>query len=538
MKKISIKRVLTAAIFISALTLSVAVAETQTPTVIISPATNVQSVAPKPSVFSDSSVAPTTSNTATVISGTTAKCGVNGFAVVNECGVGAFKNAKLQCYDGYQEKLGDETSCKSSEAWTQYAKEICAKRCGVIENQPTITTKPPILVPSVITQPQPVSICYISDNLTDEYNNLILKLNKAESSGDSVLAGEVKQKIIALKQQTILNQKECTSSVSSGGSLQPTATTKAESSNKSTVTSVNRCNEKVQWENKINVYKKLANLNDDQLKQESGFSRNEINKILNELASGLEKVKEQCQMQQKEPIYTTQITSAAGSATASGPAFIAEPIKPVVVGSGQEITDYYKAKLENISASPASADAQINQLKVLRGDIDQLISNLIKSRKEIEVSEFDNLVTEVKVSQGEIKADNVSVSASGKKILVDVDKISVSIEPNANQVILKDKNISVETKEVTIQNGLLMVGGDEIKVSPSQIIEKLQVTPKNVELTTQKEKAVYVIKTDENRKLFGFIPIKVNKTVTANATNGDVIEQRLPWFSFLTTKSK
>jgi len=243
-------------------------------------------------------------------------------------------------------------------------------------------------------------------------------------------------------------------------------------------------------------------------------------------------------MQQKEPIYTTQITSAAGSATASGPAFIAEPIKPVVVGSGQEITDYYKAKLENISASPASADAQINQLKVLRGDIDQLISNLIKSRKEIEVSEFDNLVTEVKVSQGEIKADNVSVSASGKKILVDVDKISVSIEPNANQVILKDKNISVETKEVTIQNGLLMVGGDEIKVSPSQIIEKLQVTPKNVELTTQKEKAVYVIKTDENRKLFGFIPIKVNKTVTANATNGDVIEQRLPWFSFLTTKSK
>ena len=50
------------------------------------------------------------------------KCGVNTFVVNNDCGVGAFKNAYVQCYDGYETTLGDATSCKSSEIWQQYAK--------------------------------------------------------------------------------------------------------------------------------------------------------------------------------------------------------------------------------------------------------------------------------------------------------------------------------------------------------------------------------------------------------------------------------
>jgi hypothetical protein len=542
MSKLLISKILTVVVFVSAIALATII-KAQTPIAVISPTTNVQSVAPQPSISSDSSssVAPTTSNAPTVISGTTAKCGVNSFAVVNECGVGAFKNAKLQCYDGYQEKLGEETSCKSSDTWMQYAKEICVKRCGVIKEEPTTITKPSTPTISVV-KPQPVSVCQISNSLTEEYNNLILELNKAESVGNTALAAEIKQKITTLKQKTIQNQKECASG-SSTGSVQPTGATpitKPEIINKSVAVPINRCDEKIQWENKINAYKKLSALNDEQLKQESGFSRDEINKILNELASGLEKVKEQCLLQQKEPIYTIQISpeTVTGGATASRPAIIAEPVKPVVVDSGQEITDYYKAKLEKISATATDTDAQINQLKVLRGEIDQLISNLIKSRKEIEASEFNNLATEVKVSGGEIKADNVSVSAAGKKILVDVNQTPISIEPTANQVILKDKNVSVETKEVSIQNGNLTLNGNEVKVTPSQIVEKIQVVPKAVELKTENEKAVYVIKADENRKLFGFIPIKVDKTVTADATNGEVIKQKLPWFSFLTTKSK
>lgn len=471
------------------------------------------------------------SNITTGSSIATNKCGVNSFSVLNECGAGAFKKASLQCYDGHEEILGGETSCKSSETWVQYAKEICVKRCGVIKEQPTVVQKP---LPVSTTQSKPISVCYISNNLTDEYNSLILELNKAESSRNEALMNEIKQRIISLKEKITQNQKECVNIIPSVSS-QPTETTKAETPNRPTAVSVNRCDETIQWENKIDRYKKLSSLNDEELKNENGFSREEINNILNELTGGLEKVKKQCQMQNETAVsITNPIPTTSG--TASAPS-IAEQVKPVIADSGQEITDYYRTKLEKVSAT-ADTETQVNQLKVLRGEIDQLISKLIKSRKEIESSEFNNLVTEVTISKGEIKADNMAVPASGKKILIDVDKTPMTIEPTATQVILQDKNISVETKEVSIQNGLLMVGNNEIKVAPSQITEKLNISPKTVELKTENEKAVYIIKTDEGRKLFGFIPIKITNTVTADATSGDVLKQQLPWFSFLTTKSK
>lgn len=472
------------------------------------------------------------SNTATGGSMATNKCGVNSFSALNECGVGAFKKASLQCYDGHEEILGDETSCKSSETWVQYAKEICVKRCGIIKEQPTVVQKP---LPVSPVQSNPISVCYISNNLTDEYNSLILELNKAESLGNEVLMNEIKQKIISLKEKITQNQKECTNTVPSTSSAQPTEATRVEAQNKPTAVSINRCDETIQWENKIDRYKKLSNLNDEELKKENGFSREEINNILKELADGLEKVKEQCQTQNKTAVSITNSISVM-SGTASAPSII-EQVKPVIVDSGQEITDYYRTTLEKVSAT-ADTETQVNQLKALRGEIDQLISKLIKSRKEIEASEFNNLVTEVTISKGEIKADNMAVPVSEKKILIDVNKTPMTIEPTATQVILQDKNISVETKEVSIQNGLLMVGNNEVKVAPSQITEKLNISPTNVELKTENEKAVYVIKTDESRKLFGFISIKVTNTVTADATSGEVLKQQLPWFSFFTTKSK
>lgn len=459
----------------------------------------------------------------TVVSPMPIKCGVNTFVINNECGIGAFKNAYVQCYDGYETILGDTTSCKSSETWQQYAKEVCVNRCSA-GKEPSIIPKP---LPQPLPAPKPISICYISDNLMQEYNRLILELQKAES--DKVRAEEITKKIIALKQEIEKQQREC------ANAPQPTTTAVPRPAplaspiaieNKPVAVSVDRCGEVAQWENKISYYKKFSGLSDADLKKE-GFSREEIGKILQELSLGLEKVKAQCGNQSGTIV-------APGSAI-SNSLSITESVKPVAVESGQEISAYYKTKLEKV-ASVKGTEKQIEELKTLRDEIDGLISNLIKSRKELEVRELNTLVKEVKVSQGEIKADDIVVRTSGKKILVNVGDNPVSIEPTASRVLIRDKGLEVKTDEVMIKENILSVGGAEVKMSASKVAEKLNITPKTIELKKENAKAVYNMKIDERRKLFGFIPFNIQKTVVADAENGNTLSEILPWYNFMTTK--
>ena len=128
------------------------------------------------------------------------------------------------------------------------------------------------------------------------------------------------------------------------------------------------------------------------------------------------------------------------------------------------------------------AKKQIEELKTLRDEIDMLISNLIKSRKELEVSELNNLVKEVKISRGEIKADDISVKTTEKKILVSIGDRPVSVEPTESRVLIRDKGLEVNASEVMIKENVLSVGG-------------------------------------------------------ADADNGDTLSEQLPWYNFLTTRS-
>src|SRR3989338_5543352 len=133
----------TTILFIVSLMISPLMALAQTSNTQISPSTNV--------------ISPQT----TAVSQIPVKCGVNTFVVNNDCGIGAFKSAYVQCHDGYETTLGDATSCKSSETWQQYAKNVCVNRCSA-GKEPNIIPKP---LPQPLPAPKPISICYISDNL-------------------------------------------------------------------------------------------------------------------------------------------------------------------------------------------------------------------------------------------------------------------------------------------------------------------------------------------------------------------------------------
>lgn len=499
------------------------------------------------------------------------KCRVNSFSVSNECGVGAFKEAYVQCHDGYEEELGGENSCQSSEVWQKYATEICANRCAATEAPKATPGFPPALkplpppevktTPSLPPTPKPVfsplpsylgvvqegklSVCYIPEELTQNYNNLILDLRKAEKVGDSETAEAIKKKITALKQGVERAQEECALNVTRAAKPQEQKPFlgRIETSTEHiplypSLQAVDRCQEVSQWENKIAHYQRLVGLNDTELKTQIDFSREEIKQILDELSQSLVKVKAQCDEQRtiaEKNIRKNISVIARDREGQEARRNIVEPVKPVVTDSGQEINAYYKAKIGIITAEE-NTDVQIEKLKLLKAEIEDLIAKLIKSRKEIEVSELSNTVSEIKVGQGEIKADEVVVKTTDKKIFFNVGGEPVSIVPTEKQVIIQDKNFEVIADEVLIKDNTLRVGNSEVKLMASEVAAKLNVSPIAAELKEENNRAVYKFKVVEQRKLFGFIPMKVTKTLTVDAVSGDLLRERLPWYFFLTIK--
>ncbi|MFH1192982.1 MAG: hypothetical protein V1656_01535 [Candidatus Jorgensenbacteria bacterium] len=467
------------------------------------------------------------------------KCGVNTYSVANECGVGAFKNMYVQCYDGYEEKQGETSSCKSSEVWQEYARAVCASRCGAAATPPVpsaVTNGKPLLqvMPRPMAEPMPttatlVAVCTMSDDLMGQYNSLITELQKAETSGNETEAGEVIPKIIALKQEIAKDQERCRTKVSPT-KPQPTGATVPTVVSQGTIT-IDRCTEVKQWEEKTNYYKKISGLGDADLKSEYGFSREEVNRIVQELGTGVEKVRVQCVTQSTLTAPQVGKTIAVSQASQA----VTEQVKPVAVQSAAEINGYYKVKLQTITGAATTAESQIQQLKVLQGEKDALTEQLIKSRKEIEATELNALEKEVTVTSGRIRAGDVTVDTTGKKVLINVGATPVSVEPTAGGVIIREK-MEIKIDGVSIENNKLKVGQTEVKLLASDVADKLGIVSTAAELKEENAKAVYKLKTDEPRKLFGFIPVTISNTLTADAGDGSLIKKESPWYSFLTTK--
>jgi len=212
--------------------------------------------------------------------------------------------------------------------------------------------------------------------------------------------------------------------------------------------------------------------------------------------------------------------------------------KPIAVGSGGEITDYYRVRIAEIATEEVEIEGKIAELKELRNDIDELIEELIKSKAEISAEEVSGLVTRIEVRPGEVKMDKVVVKTVDKSVVARIDNKDLAIKPTKAQVIIYDENLEIKAPELSIENEVLRVGDSEVKLRPGTIIEEIKIEPKEIELKEENAKAVYRIKTDESRKLLGFIPIKVEKTLTLDAANTEVKinEEEMPWWTFLTTK--
>ena len=422
---------------------------------------------------------------------TVLKCGVNTFSVFNECGVSAYSAASWECYDGTSLRKGDETSCKAYDVWRKHAEESCMEKCSNV-----VTTT----VSQVSTAPTSSRSCDAKQELYNKYSLLVTDLKNAEMAGNKDLAS-LRIQITEIKNQISLLATECASSVASAVA-KPAST-------------IGVCDNMKAWEEKLGYYNKLYGLSDDDLKASTGHSREDVKRILSELQTGLERIRLQCE----ENIVVTE-----------------EP--PVVVDSGKELASYYKSRIEKIISS-SNLDDQITQLKDLRQEIDNLLVDLIKSKKVIGAAEIGGFAKEIKISPGEIKADNAIVKTSDKRILVDIGTKQISITPTEGKVLIMDKDLEVQTDDVSVENNTLRVENFEVKLTPGDAIDKLNITPKSMELTSENSKAVYKIKIDEARKLFGIFSVKMEKLLTADAsgTETSILNEDLPWWALFTSKS-
>lgn len=92
---------------------------------------------------------PTIKPTPTPTPKITCKTGVNSFAVNTPC-TGGYRYMTFTCYDGYSQKEGGPTSCKSSSTWSSNAASLCAGRSNCT---PTPTPRP---IPTVTPIPTPI----------------------------------------------------------------------------------------------------------------------------------------------------------------------------------------------------------------------------------------------------------------------------------------------------------------------------------------------------------------------------------------------
>ncbi len=117
------------------------------------------------------------------------KIGVATFAVDQQCtvdSVSGFRYAYYICYDGYAGILGEETTCKSSDAWFKYAEKECEGRSDC---NPLPSTSPPSPPPEgPITISLKLRFQGIMKKPPDQFNNQVVKVTVF--GGPIILADE------------------------------------------------------------------------------------------------------------------------------------------------------------------------------------------------------------------------------------------------------------------------------------------------------------------------------------------------------------
>lgn len=204
--------------------------------------------------------------------------------------------------------------------------------------------------------------------------------------------------------------------------------------------------------------------------------------------------------------------------------------------TAREVSAYYKQKLQTIVQS-SSTDEQIASLKELRNEIDSMISGLLAKQNRISLNEsgLGDLVQSVKITPTAVQAGGVEVASTGKIVDAKVSSTKeVEVEAKEGKVVLRDNGVEASATDVTVTQEGVKVGSADISISPSEAANRVNAALKKITIaTTPDNRAVYKVEAQTKAKLIGVLPVTINRTVSIDSENGNVLSDQKPWWAVL-----
>ncbi len=175
------------------------------------------------------------------------------------------------------------------------------------------------------------------------------------------------------------------------------------------------------------------------------------------------------------------------------------------------------------------------EIRKLKEEIRILKEELERTRQQLKIM-AQQLNVSITITPGEVEIEGEKVNISDAEIVVDEDK-NISVVVKRGEVKIKNKEIEVKVKgkvKVDPTHGLT-INNTPIKVEPIKIKEKVKKLDhiKNITLEVKDNEPVYVVEGEDKGRLLGIIPVKIKMNLKVNAINGEIEEEKKPWWSML-----
>jgi hypothetical protein len=222
-------------------------------------------------------------------------------------------------------------------------------------------------------------------------------------------------------------------------------------------------------------------------------------------------------------LSTTILSTTATAQVTASEKFVSSPeeIKEIEIRPGDE-------KIKEIEIRPSDGDVKVQVQTEQQKKPVQSFPISTENRKIVEIEVRDIITNKTspvsleQTPQGEIEIKDNKVSATtALPVKVVEQEISVEVKAEEETIILPSQ--AVETV---------------IEVEPTDSKEP-RPTVLDIELLECEAregpeppecKVVYKIETEEENKLLGLIPVKSNLSYEINATNGQLLTTRKPWY--------
>ena len=116
------------------------------------------------------------------------------------------------------------------------------------------------------------------------------------------------------------------------------------------------------------------------------------------------------------------------------------------------------------------------------------------------------------------------------------DEDTIEVEIRDDEVELRSKRAVITARiALDLENGILKVRGKTIKL-PDEVIDAVEAETGELELMEDGEDPVYEGTVKKEFRLLAILPIRGDVFVRADATEGDIIEMRRPWWTIFATE--